>query len=152
MNRFAKTTILTVASLAAIAAPLASASADSWGRRHHHGSGDAVAAGREPFAAAAVAPVRPVRAVLSDRLAQQAHLQAALGKPDVGVGLKVQGQGRLEQDRASKNGRQRDLQKGPSFLSATHDRQDLVVAFIEQPGDVWQPASRRLCLYCKGNQ
>ena len=54
MNRFAKTTILTVASLAAIAAPLASASADSWGRRHHHGSGDAVAAGVIGLAAGAL--------------------------------------------------------------------------------------------------
>ena len=65
MNRFAKTTILAVASLAAIAAPLASASADSWGRpgwdrggdwgRHHHrGNGDAVAAGVIGLAAGAL--------------------------------------------------------------------------------------------------
>ena len=54
MNRFAKTTILAVASLAAIAAPLASASADSWGRHRHHGSGDAVAAGVIGLAAGAL--------------------------------------------------------------------------------------------------
>lgn len=73
MNRFAKTAILAIASVAAVAAPLASASADSWGRpgwdrggwdrggwdrpyeRHHrHRNGDAVAAGVIGLAAGAL--------------------------------------------------------------------------------------------------
>ena len=63
MNRFAKTVILAAASLAAIAAPLATASADSWGRHgwhrpyhsdRHRGHGDAVAAGVIGLAAGAL--------------------------------------------------------------------------------------------------
>ena len=63
MNRFAKTAILAAASLAAITAPLATASADSWGRhgwdrpyhRHrHHNNGDAIAAGVIGLAAGAL--------------------------------------------------------------------------------------------------
>ncbi|HHV68664.1 BA14K family protein [Brucella intermedia] len=68
MNRFAKTAILAAASLAAVAAPLATASADSWGRHgwdrggwdrpyyrdRHRGHGDAVAAGVIGLAAGAL--------------------------------------------------------------------------------------------------
>ncbi|GAA5664001.1 hypothetical protein Brsp07_02491 [Brucella sp. NBRC 14130] len=68
MNRFAKTAILAAASLAAVAAPLATASADSWGhhgwnrggwdrpyyRDRHRGHGDAVAAGVIGLAAGAL--------------------------------------------------------------------------------------------------
>ncbi len=52
MNRFAKTAILAAASLAAVAAPHATASADSWGRHRNHG--DAVAAGVIGLAAGAL--------------------------------------------------------------------------------------------------
>ncbi len=68
MNRFAKTAILAAASLAAVAAPLATASADSWGRHgwdrggwdrpyyrdRHRNHGDAVAAGVIGLAAGAL--------------------------------------------------------------------------------------------------
>ncbi len=68
MNRFAKTAILAVASLAAVSAPLAAASADSWGRhgwdrggwdrpyRNHHrrDRNDAIAAGVIGLAAGAI--------------------------------------------------------------------------------------------------
>ncbi|WP_448786492.1 BA14K family protein [Brucella intermedia] len=68
MNRFAKTAILAAASLAAVAAPLATASANSWGRHgwnrggwdrpyyrdRHRGHGDAVAAGVIGLAAGAL--------------------------------------------------------------------------------------------------
>ncbi|MBC2886016.1 BA14K family protein [Ochrobactrum sp. CM-21-5] len=66
MNRFAKTAILATAAMAAIAAPIASASADSWGRRgwdnggwhrpyhRHRDRGDAVAAGVIGLAAGAL--------------------------------------------------------------------------------------------------
>lgn len=67
MNRFVKAAILAAASAAAIGAPLATASADSWGRhgwnrggwdrpyyRHRHGHGDAVAAGVVGLAAGAL--------------------------------------------------------------------------------------------------
>ncbi|PWL17272.1 BA14K family protein [Falsochrobactrum shanghaiense] len=68
MNKFAKMTILAIASAAAVSAPLATASADSWGRRDWHGggwhqsyshhrhnrTGDAVAAGVIGLAAGAL--------------------------------------------------------------------------------------------------
>ncbi|KAB2685365.1 MULTISPECIES: BA14K family protein [Brucella/Ochrobactrum group] len=68
MNRFAKTAILAAASLAAVAAPLATASADSWGRpgwdrggwdrpyyrERHRDHSDAVAAGVIGLAAGAL--------------------------------------------------------------------------------------------------
>ena len=61
MNRFAKTAILAAASVAAIAAPLATASADSWGRHgwdrpyhRRHDNGNAIAAGVIGLAAGAL--------------------------------------------------------------------------------------------------
>lgn len=63
MNRFLKMTILTAAGFTAIATPITSASADSWGRyggswhsshHRHHRTGDAVAAGILGLAAGAV--------------------------------------------------------------------------------------------------
>lgn len=68
MNRLGKSIILSIAALSAVAAPLASASADSWGRRgwdndrhwdggrhyRHRGNGDAIAAGVLGLAAGAI--------------------------------------------------------------------------------------------------
>ena len=54
MNRFAKASVLALATAATVIAPMTQASADDWRLRRHHRNGDALIAGAIGLAAGAI--------------------------------------------------------------------------------------------------